>query len=464
MSDEPEVSEQPEKPLSRRDLLRRAGVGAAAIGVAGSGASKAFAFAGPHKHTGRWLSGDLKILQWVHFVPDYDEWFDKTWCKQWGEKNDVNVSVDHIANTQLDARAASEVAAQSGHDIFQFLAPPAIYEDQVINHKDIVAQATKKVGKMGTLAKLSTYNPKTRKYFAVSDNYVPDPVVWRHDLWSGVGEAPTTWEHVRKAAPKLKNAGHPIGIGMSNELDSNMANIAFLMCFGSFIQNEENRLTIKSKQTVEALKFMASIYKTGETDEIFGWNPASNNNFLYSGKGSMILNAISATRTPEDQHLPFVDNLWIWPIPAGPHGRFGLEHVMGCYVVWKFAKNKPAAEKFLADLIINYKQATMASKLYNFPSFPGAFPFNSIKSVAKNDAHKPRGKYTILNTIAEKYTHNVGYPGFSNAAINEIFTTYLIPQMFAEVAQGKMSAQDAVDAANRQMTGIYRKWKRRKKL
>jgi multiple sugar transport system substrate-binding protein len=464
VSDEPEAGQRPETPLSRRDLLKRAGVGAAAVGVAGSGASKAFAFAGPHKHTGRWLSGNLSILQWVHFVPDYDEWFDKTWCKQWGEKNDVNVTVDHIANTQLDARAASEVAGQSGHDIFQFLSPPAIYEDQVINHNDIVAQATKKVGKMGPLAKLSTYNPKTRKYFAVSDNYVPDPVVWRHDLWSAAGEAPTTWEHVRKAAPKLKSAGHPIGIGMSNELDSNMANIAFLMCFGSFIQNEDNHLTIKSKQTVEALKFMASIYKTGETDEIFGWNPASNNNFLYSGKGSMILNAISATRTPEDQHLPFVDNLWIWPIPAGPHGRFGLEHVMGCYVVWKFAKNKPAAEKFLADLIINYKQATTASKLYNFPSFPGAFPFNSIKKVAKTDAHKPSGKYTILNTIAEKYTHNVGYPGFSNAAINEIFTTYLIPQMFAEVAQGKMSAQDAVNAANRQMTGIYRKWKRRKKL
>ena len=100
---------------------------------------------------------------------------------------------------------------------------------------------------MGTLAKLSTYNPRTKKYFAISDNYVPDPVVWRHDLWSGVGEAPTTWENVRKAAPKLKNAGHPIGIGMSNELDSNMANIAFMMCFGSFIQNEESHLTIKSK-------------------------------------------------------------------------------------------------------------------------------------------------------------------------------------------------------------------------
>jgi multiple sugar transport system substrate-binding protein len=464
VSDEPEAGERTEAPLSRRDLLRKAGVGAATVAVAGSGASKAFAFAGPHKHTGRWLSGNLSILQWVHFVPDYDTWFDNTWVKQWGQKNDVQVTVDHIANTQLDARAASEVAAQSGHDIFQFLAPPAIYEDQVINHKDIVAEAQKKVGPPNQLAKLSTYNPRTKKWFAVSDNYVPDPVVWRHDLWNGVGEAPTTWEHVRKAAPKLKAAGHPIGIGMSNELDSNMANIAFLMCFGSFIQNEENQLTIKSKQTVEALKFMASLYKQGETDEIFGWNPSSNNNFLYSGKGSMILNAISATRTPEDQHLPFSDNLWIWPIPKGPHGRLGLEHVMGSYVVWKFAKNKPAAEKFLADLIINYRQATMASKLYNFPSFPGAFKFDDIYKVAKADKNKPSGKYTVLTTIAKKYTHNVGYPGTSNAAINELFVTSLIPQMFAQVAQGKMSAADAASAAHRQMTGIYRKWRRRKKL
>ena len=116
MSDDHEPSERSETPVSRRELLRRAGVGAAAIGVAGSGASKAFAFAGPHKHTGRLLSGDLKILQWVHFVPAYDQWFDNTWIKQWGQKNDVNVTVDHIVNTQLDARAASEHEVEGAHE------------------------------------------------------------------------------------------------------------------------------------------------------------------------------------------------------------------------------------------------------------------------------------------------------------------------------------------------------------
>jgi multiple sugar transport system substrate-binding protein len=450
--------------LTRSELLKRAGVGAAVVGAAGSGASKAFGFAGPMKYKGRWLKGDLSILQWVHFVPDYDKWFNDTWLTSWGQQNDVHVTVDHIANTQLDARAAAEVAAQSGHDIFQFLSPPSIYEDQVINHASIVHEVERKVGKMGALAKLSTYNPKTKKYFALSDNYVPDPVIWRHDLWYGLGEAPTTWDHVLKAAPKLKNIGHPVGIGMSNELDSNMANIGMMMCFGSFIQNADNKLTINSKATVEALKFHASLYQQGETDEIFGWNPASNNNFLYSGKGSLILNAISATRTPEALGLPFSDQLWIWPIPAGPHGRYGLEHVMGCYVVWKFAKNIPAAQKFLADLCINYKQATDASKLYNFPSFPGAYPFKQIYKTAAADPHKPHGKYTILTKIAEKYTHNVGYPGFSNAAINEIFTTYLIPQMFAQVAQGKMSASDAARSAQSAMKPIFDKWRANGKI
>jgi len=453
----------PEKrTLTRRDFLKKTGAGVAAVGAAGVAAP--FSFAGPLRYKGRWLSGSLSILQWVHFVPAYDDWFDNTWCKQWGEQNDVQVTVEHINNTLLDTRAAAEVAAQSGHDLFQNLHPMASYEDEVIDHTNIIKEIEAKVGPYGSLGQASTYNPKTKKYFAVSDNYVPDPVIWRHDLWNGIGESPATWDHVAAAAPKLKSIGHPIGIGQSQELDSNMALIAFLMCFGGFIQNEHNHPTLNSKNTVEAVKFMASMYQQGETSDIFGWNPASNNNYLYSGVCSMILNAISATRTPEQENLPFVNDLWIWPIPSGPHGRLGLEHVMGSYSIWKFAQNKANAAKFLADLCINYKQATLASQLYNFPSFPGAFPFKDIYKVAAADTHPPKGKYTILTTIAEKYTHNIGYPGTTNAAIDEIFSKYLIPQMFAVVSQGKESAEDSVRHTMTAVKDIYAKWYKRGKI
>src|SRR5205807_411438 len=159
-------------------------------GVAGSGFGQAFY--GPLRFKGRWLKGDLSIIQWAHFVPAYDVWFDKTWAVQWGQKNDVQVKVDHILNTLLPARMAAESAAGSGHDLFFNLSPPAQFEDKVINHAEIVQEVTRKVGKIGPVARGATYNTKTKKWFAFSDNYVPDPVVWRHDIWNATGLSPNT--------------------------------------------------------------------------------------------------------------------------------------------------------------------------------------------------------------------------------------------------------------------------------
>ena len=59
----------------------------------------------------------LSIVQWSHFVPEYDKWFDK-FAKDWGEKNNVTVTVDHIPVQDVAARAAAEASAGSGHDLF----------------------------------------------------------------------------------------------------------------------------------------------------------------------------------------------------------------------------------------------------------------------------------------------------------------------------------------------------------
>jgi multiple sugar transport system substrate-binding protein len=448
--------------LSRRELLRRTGVGAAALGL---GATRApFAFAGPHRYTGRYLKNQLKIMQWVHFVPAYDHWLDNTYIVNWGQRNDTQVTIDHVNNTELPARAAAEIAAQSGHDLFQFLSPPSAYQQQTVPMDDAVQEVTRKLGKPSDVAYRSTYNPKTKHYFGFADNYVPDPVVWRHDLWNDIGESPATWDDVLRAAPKLKANGHPIGIGMSNELDSNMANFAIMLCFGAHIQDAEGNVTINSKQYRNYLNFMKALYQQGMTNDIFGWNPASNNNYLYSGTGSLILNAISATRTPEALGLPFSKDLWVWPIPKGPVARQGLEHVMGVYVIWKFSQNKELAKKYLVDQQLDYQAHFLNSQFYNFPGWTNAVKggFKGMHKLAAADPHPPHGKYTILTTIAEKYTHNAGYPGFSNAGVGEIFDSFLIPQFAAQVAQGKMSADDAAKAADKQFKQIFAKWKAQK--
>jgi len=231
------------------------------------------------------------------------------------------------------------------------------------------------------------------------------------------------------------------------------------MCFGSFIQNGSNVLTINSKKTVEAVTFMADLYTGGEENNVFTWNPASNNQLLLAGKGSMIMNAISPIRTAEDLQLPFANNLWIWPVPKGPGGRLGVGQYTGVYSIWRFAKNKDAAARFIADLCAGYEQATVASNLFNFPSFPGAYPLKQVYKTAAADTHPPRGKYTILTTVASKYTRNLGYPGYSNAAISEVLDKFVIPRMFARVSQGTMSPAESVRSTAGEMKAIWTKWK-----
>ena len=448
--------------LSRRDLVRRGAAGAFAISMFGGLADKAHAVAGPMKFKNKHLKGDLKIMQWAHFVPAYDQWLDNTYVKQWGEKNDVQVKVDHINNALLPATAASEVAAQQGHDLFQFLFPPSALEKQTLALNDVATELTKKLGKMTDVAFKSSYNPKTKRYYGIADNYVPDPIQYRRSIWFNAGIAPNTWDNVRKACATLKKAGHPVGLGMSNELDSNMFLMSLLYCYGASLQDANGNPSINSKGTIDALKVMKEIYQNGESDEVFAWTAASNNQAFLAGRLSLALNAISIARSAElSGNTALSDDTWIRPIPRGSVRALGNEHVMGVFFIWKFAQNTEAAKKYIIDQQLAYRDHFVNSGFYNFPAWTNAVKggFKTMNKLAAADTHKPRGKYTILTTIAQKYTTNVGYPGYANAAVGDIFNQFLIPQMFAQVAQGKVTAEDAARSMQGQFRTIFAKWK-----
>ena len=453
--------------LTREDLLKRGAAAAFAVGMFGALPDRALGFYGPLKYAHKQLSGDLRIMTWSHFVPDYEKWLDNTYAKQWGERNDVEVKIDHINNALLYGTAATQVASREGHDLFWFISPPSTFQKQVVPVNDLVQEVTKKFGRMTDVARRSTYNPKTKQYFGFPETYAPDPVQYRRSYLQEAGVSLRTWDDLRRGAARLKQQGHPVGLGMSNEIDSNMLLTSLLYCYGGFIQNEANRIVIgqgsNRKGAIEALKVMREIYRTGMSDEVFAWNASSNNNAFVAGRLSVALNAISIVRTAEDSgNRELSDDTWLASIPRGPHMRMGNEHVMGVYVIWKFSKNKAAAKRFLVDQMLNYRDHFVRSKFYNFPPWTNSIRggFKTIRQIAAQDTHKPRGKYTVLTTIAEKYTTNPGFPGYTTPVMDEIFNTFLIPQMFAEVAQGKSTPAEAVDGFARKAQGLYRKWKR----
>ena len=441
------------KKITRRDFIKTASAGVAAAGLGPT------VFA--RKSHGAAARKTLKIIQWVHFVPAFDKWFNEKYIKEWGQKNNIDVTVDNIGVAGLSARAAAEVSARKGHDLFLFNWPPPAYEEQTVDMKDVYAECEKKFGKPIDLAVKSTYNPKTKKYFGFSPSFTPDPINWRKDLWEDVGVVPDSWDKILDGGRKIKQKHKiPVGIGLAQELDTAMAVRTIMYSFGGHEQDANGYLALNSKNTIEAVKFVKALFQEAMTPEVFTWDPSSNNRAMLAGTISLALNAISITRQGEKDNPSFTQKIQLAKAAAGHARRIGLEHVMDVYVIWKFAENIEGAKKFLVDYVGNFRQAFVNGEFYDFPCFERTVP--DLKKLIANDAKaQPPDKYKILEDVLSWAT-NIGYPGYANAAIDEVYQKWILNVMFAKAAQGVLSPEDAVKEAESECRRIWEKWRERK--
>ena len=391
--------------MTRRAFAKLAGTGALVAG------GPAFLFPERARAAGK----TLKIMQWSHFVPAYDKWFDGAYTKEWGEKNDTNVIVDNIAIGELNARAAAEVSAKKGHDLFMFLSPPAAYEKQVIDHREIYEEVEKKHGKKIDLARQVDFNPKTKKYFAFSDSYVPDPGNYGKDLWAKVGfpeRARTPGTTCASAARRSRiKIGNPVRdrpfAGARHEHGDAGA------CSGrSAAPSRTRTATSRStrRQTIEALKYMKRPVQ-GDRDRR-GLHLGS----VVEQPGDARRQAL--VRPERDLRHPHGGegqprNVDARSAPAGAQGpvrRIAAEHVMDCYVIWKFAENKEGAKKFLIDYIDNFHDGLPGGRVLQLPVLPLDRPGPQEADRERSDGRTRRTSTRSSGNVLDWAT-NVGYPG-----------------------------------------------------
>ncbi|MCA1692947.1 MAG: extracellular solute-binding protein, partial [Actinobacteria bacterium] len=213
--------------------------------------------------------------------------------------------------------------------------------------------------------------------------------------------------------------------------------------------------------TIEAVDFMTRLFRATMTDEVFAWNAASNNQGLIAGNLSYILNSISAYRTAQTANPDVAEDVFFTPPLKGPTGiSLASEHVIPIYVIPKHAQNPDAAKEFIITLVNNYSQVSHESELYTFPAFPDPVP--ELPSWLDNDpfGSKPANKLAFLKD-AERWSTTLGHPGPANAAIGEVFDTFIIPKMMAKAARGELSPRDAVIDAENQIKPIFDRWRER---
>jgi ABC-type glycerol-3-phosphate transport system substrate-binding protein len=452
--------------ITRRRFIQ--GATAAAVVLAGCGGDEE-AVEGPTGTAPRvgftepdtQLSGSLKILLWSHFVPRHDKWFDK-FAVDWGKRVGVDVTVDHINVADIPARIASEISAKSGHDLIQFIAPLPQFEPSAVDMADVTQEAERRFGKQIPLCLKSSFNPTTKKFFAYSPGWVPDPGNYRKSMWEKAGfpNGPTTWDELREGGGKIKSdQGIQLGIGMSHEIDSDMVGRSLMWSYGGAMQDRNEEVTLNSPETVAAVEFMKGLYEDAMTDEVFSWNPASNNQGMVGGKLSYIVNSISAYRTTQKVNPQQANDTFFVQALEGPAEAWAAQHVMYNWIVPTFSKSVDAAKAFLMHYTENYARATWESELYDFPAFGKLVP--QLDGWLKNDpfGSEPPDKLAVLASALD-WSTNVGRHGNANTAIGEVFGTFIVPDMYARAARGEQSPQESVARAESEVQAIFEKWRR----
>src|SRR5262250_11914 len=409
--------------LNRRKFLATAGTGVAG----GSLLTMLDAKQAPAQIKGT----TLRILQWSHFIPAYDTWFDSKFTKEWGEQNGVKVRVDHIPHLDIPARMAAEFAAGAGHDIIYNGSSilTRLYYKNLVDLTDVADAAGKKYG--GWIPAAKSLVEVEGRWYGLPIFYILAPMLYRRDLFDQNNlKYPDTWELARVAARTLKAKGHPTGIALSQCADANlMWRSIFFSHGGTEAEPSGASPTLDSKELREFLRFAKALFDEAMTPEVFSWDDASDNRYLASGVACWVHDAISAYRTTEDTNPPVFQNTHVALAPQGSPGlRVSIANP-NAYAVWKFSKNVAAAKEFLEHLADNWKDGMIGSRGYNMPFFRDAYkkPMPIIGSDPK---------LQILQDFPD-LVRFAGYPGPFTTPVQEIVATFVFPDMCTRVARGQ---------------------------
>jgi ABC-type glycerol-3-phosphate transport system substrate-binding protein len=364
--------------MSRRKLSRRQFVAATAL-------SSAALITAPYVR-GAYAAGKLTIGFWDHWVPGANK-ASTDLVNEWAAKEKVEVQIDYIPSqgNKLLLTTQAEAQAKSGHDIIALSTwLPHAHAENIEPVNDIVEPLIKQNGDVnGTVKYLGVANGKWLGVPACVGSQIKGPCS-RIDLMkkhAGIdvqamypaGEAPKadawTTDTFLKAAEACHKGGNPFGIGLGETSDNVDTVGAFFLAFGAEVVDAKGNVVVKNDNVRAVLEYYKKLMAFLPPDAP-AWDDSSNNKWLVSGRGSLIMNPPSAWAVAKRDAPQVAEQCWTHGFPIGPKGRFA-PFLPYYWSIWKFAKNKETAKSLLVHLSQPdaIEKMVTASGGYDLPAF-----------------------------------------------------------------------------------------------
>ncbi len=417
--------------ISRRQFLT---TGAGLAGVLAAGIPPA-----------RGQQREISYLCWNNFAPASDKKLAEI-GQRFTKDTGIKIRIDHIAHAQQAAKYASEIQSQAGHDLLEMrMHFPWLYEPQLVDVSDLVAELEKKYGKAISSGYEAAYVkgvwravPQYHAYF------VP---AYREDLFRKAGlPVPDTWEDLYKVGKELKKMGNPVGIPISQNYDSISTAGPVLWSFGGKeVEKDGKTVAINSPQTVETVEWYKRVFRDCMEPEVLSWTDQSNNESIQAGKAGWIHNPVSAYIVARNRKMVTADGINHHRSLGGPGGRHETD-VPRSIAIWKFSKNVEAAKEWIRYLLGKrevYDEYIMSGDAFNLPTF---------EKLQDHPVLKTDPKFAALKQEGIQY-HIYGWPAPPSDKVQLITNSFILPNMLAKAVTGTPT-KEAIAWAESEMKKI----------
>jgi multiple sugar transport system substrate-binding protein len=428
--------------IARRRVLQ-AGGGMAAI--IASGRAPALA----QETTVHWL-------RWSDFVPASDALLRGKITQDCKKATGINLKLESVNANDLQSRITSAIQSGSGADIIMAIGNwPQLYAESLADSSDVAEEIGKAQGGYYDVNKqVATFGGK---WIGVPWTAGGGLITYRKSWLEEVGASkfPDTWESFRDIGKKLKAKGRPFGQTAGHTFgDAPSWWYPFLWSFGGKeVETDGKTVVLNSKEAIESIKYAVAMWKDTMDEGGLAWDDTNNNRAFLAQTISATLNGasiyIEAKRKPDtyktEKGAPMWQDIQHARIPKGAGGQFTVpfpftDMLMG------YSKNQKAAKDFLRWIHSPgpYGEWFTSQQGYScgatldwekhavWEADPVLLPFKDLPRIGRL----------------------AGFAGPPNRKAAEVWSKYIVTDMYAKAIQG-MPPEDAARWAQAEATKAY---------
>jgi multiple sugar transport system substrate-binding protein len=394
----------------------------------------------------------LRVIRPARFV-EPDEVIFRENAARFSEQHKVPVRVDFVGWEDIRAQTAVVANTGSGPDVvIGWGDDPHVYTDKLLDVSDVADYLGRRYGGWAYLAQKYGKQHGTDRWIGIPLGGSSGTIVYRT---SSVREAgfdgiPDDHQGFLRLCQGLKRINKPAGFALGNAVgDGNGFAHWLLWSHNASVVDEEGKVCINSRETIEALNYLRELYPTFVSGTM-SWLDPSNNRAYASQDCHLTSNGVSlyfalkkdpqtAAIAEDTQHAPLPKGR----APAAPQAATVLNAML-----FRHVRYPNAAKEFIRFM--------MEAEQYD-PWLTGCIGYWSqpLEAYRESAVWDSDPKITLFsNGMNNRYW--AGYKGPVNAASNAVIADYVLVQMCAAVASGQATPEAAAREAERRARRHYR--------